>query len=294
MIDAAVAGSRFLFYAGALFVWGAGAFLSLLVPPGIRPQLWKRLAAARALAVAALLVATLVMLPLRTAVIGGSWEAVTDPAMLVAVITATSIGAAWSVHMLAAVLLAIGPAMLPPGARPAACTVLAGILLTSLSLTGHAAMNSGWIGLLQQVNNVLHLMAGGAWVGALPVILLLLPLLRDDATRSAASTALRRFSNAGHGAVILVAASGVLSTMLITGGFPPAPSSAYRTLLLIKIALVAAMILVAIGNRYLLVPRMRAHPDAARTLAIGTLTEIALVAAVIGLVATFGMMEPDG
>ncbi|MGV3490701.1 MAG: copper homeostasis membrane protein CopD [Devosia sp.] len=292
MIDAAIAAARFGFDAGTLFLFGAGAFVCLLVPRPLRQQLWVRLSAVRGWSIAAVLVATLTVLPLRTAVIGGGWEAAGNPEMLVAVIPATNIGTAWSIQIVVAMVLALGQTLAPQRFGPAPYMVLAGVLLASLSLTGHAAMSPGWMGLAQQLNNTLHLLAAGAWVGALPALIYLFPLLRDPERRADAGLALRRFSTAGHFAVILVAASGIVSTLLITGNFPPAPTSAYRSLLLIKIGLVVAMILCAVVNRYVIVPKLRNRPGAIRALVVGTVAEIVLVAGVLGLVAIFGMIDP--
>lgn len=288
MIDAAIAACRILFDSAALFLWGSSAYLAVSVPSGLRTALWQRLAAARLFAMAALLLATATILPLRTLLIAGT----VDAGMLMAVATGTNVGTAWMVQMATALVLLLALLALPKTLAPAVTALLGAILLASLSLTGHAAMNSGALGLLQGANNALHLLAGGAWIGALPVLLLLLPLLRDPARRPDALLALRRFSNGGHVAVALVIASGFLSTWLITGTVLPWPSSPYRGLLLIKIALVAAMVVTAIVNRYVIVPRMRADARAGRALAIGTLTEIGLVTLVIGLVGVFGMLEP--
>lgn len=213
----------------------------LLVPAGLRAALWNRLTAARRIATGALAVSLVALLPLRTVLIGDGWASATDPQMLFAVVTATNIGTAWSIQVALSAALPLALALLPAKAAPAVITLLSAGLLASLSLTGHAAMNAGWLGLVQQVNDGLHLLAAGFWIGALPVVLMLLPQL---AASGDTVVALKRFSNAGHLAVALVVLSGIASTVLITGRFPPEPTSAYQTLLLAKMALVAAMVLI--------------------------------------------------
>lgn len=289
MIDTAIVVCRFLFDAAAIYLWGSAVYLWLLVEPDLRLALWRRQTAIRRAAIVTVLVATAAILPLRTAVIGGDWSAAANADMLVAVITATNIGTAWSVQMAASLTLVLALLTLPVRIAPAATALLAGLTLASLSLTGHAAMNGGWV---QPANNALHLLTGGFWIGALPVVLALLPALSQQATRVAAIRALSRFSTAGHVAVALVAASGVVSATLILGRFPPTPGSTYEVLLLVKIGLVALMIVTAVINRYVFVPRLQRHANGIRALAAGTLAEIAMVTVVIALVATFGMMTP--
>lgn len=124
---------------------------------------------------------------------------------------------------------------------------------------------------------------------------LCLTLLRDPVIGADARAALRRFSFAGHFAVALVIATGVLNAMLI---LPPGSidlGSTYRVLLAAKICLVAAMSCSALINRYVLVPRMRAAPK--RTIfqiQIGTVAELAIGFSVLTLVAARFARETVG
>ena len=235
---------------------------------------------------------TAAALPLETALIGEGWPAALDPTTIREVLFETSVGRAWQAQAVAAVLLGLTLAA-PPGRRPTATALASGLLLAGLALTGHAAMHEGWLGVGHRFNDAVHVLSGGAWLGALVPLLPILRALGDPEQRRDAETALARFSTAGHGVVALVILSGVINTILVLGRWPTDWSSPYQAILAAKIALVAAMVCLAIGNRYGFVPRMASHrADAVRAIRTGTIAEMALGLSVIGLVSVFGMLEP--
>jgi putative copper resistance protein D len=154
-------------------------------------------------------------------------------------------------------------------------------------------MHAGWLGAAEQVDDAIHVLSGGAWVGALVPLLLVASIGEQSAHRVSIGLALRRFSLAGHIAVALVVASGVVNTMLILGEWPVHWSSPYQLTLGCKIALVAAMIALAPVNRYG-VPRVIRHSgNAAQAIRLGIAAEMVLAACVIGLVSFFGMVAPS-
>ena len=104
---------------------------------------------------------------------------------------------------------------------------------------------------------------------------------------------MRRFSSAGHGAVAIVIATGVLNSMLVLGKWPIDWSSPYQAMLAAKVALVAVMTSLAVFNRYVLVPRMAdSRAESVAALRISTIAEIILGIVVVGLVSVFGLLEP--
>lgn len=290
--DAALFACRFAFAAAALFLWGASAYLATLVPSDLRTALWSQLAVPRRIAVAGLAVATVASLPVRTALVADGWASAADPAMLWALASHTNVGTAWLVQAATTLLLLAVP-LLPLARRIPATAALAAVLLASLAISGHAAMNPGPMGMLHRAMATLHVLAAGAWLGALPPVLLILRRLRAEGPTRATVVALTRFSIAGHVAVALVVLTGVANTLLIIGGLPTDLAVPYQRLLVLKIGLVAAMIAIALANRYVLVPRLRVRRGVARAIAAGTLAEIALGAGVIALVAWFGMTDPE-
>jgi putative copper resistance protein D len=289
--DAALVLCRFLLDGAALFLWGAGAYLCTLVPEDLRRETWTRLGTLRRIAVVCAAATTVATLPLRAAIIGNGWQDGLDADMLFAVLLGTTVGTAWLCQATATILL-LGAGLLADRFRVAATASASALFLASLTVTGHAAMNGGWLGIAHRANDIIHLLAGGAWVGALLPVLLILPLLNDPRKGPQARTALIRFSTAGHVAVALVILSGVANMLLILGGLPTDWTFIYQRLLAIKIGLVAAMTAIAVVNRYVFVPRMSRGAGSPRALACGTVAEIVLALAVVGLVACFGMLEP--
>lgn len=282
-------GSRFIFDTAALFLWGAGLFLWLLAPRKLGFDVWRRLAPVRAAAIVAVTASVLAILPTRAAGLGNGWSSALDANLVWLMLWNTSMGTAWLVQAGATLVLVALAVARRDG--PAASAVLAAILLASTVLTGHAAMSDGWVRSMHQANSVLHLLSGGAWVGALVPVLLILPMLAQKQAELA-GRALIRFSTMGHVAVVLVTLSGAANALLIVGSIPLDLASAYQVLLWAKIVAVAAMVGLAVVNRYVFVPQFRQKSGAVRALALGTAAELVLVVFVIGLVAWFGTLQP--
>lgn len=291
-IEAFIIICRFLFDGASLFIWGAGLFSGLFAPSPISTEVWTRLARLRWLATGSLIVALISALPLRVASVGNGWADAINAEMVRAVMLHTNIGTAWLIQLATTTILFIVQTRRPERANILATTFLAGILLISLSLTGHAVMSDGTTGFAHQVNNTIHVLAAGAWVGALPSIVLVLGKMVGT-LRADALTALMRFSVAGHAFIVLVLVSGLVNSLLILGHLPMMRSSSYEIALALKICLVLAMIALALTNRYFFVPRMRKRPEMAQALILGTIAEILITPFVIGLVAWFGMIDPE-
>ena len=290
--EAALAICRFLHDAAAMALWGAFAFLWALTPAGLAHGIGRHLSTPRTVAIVVAVATTLAALPLEAAAIGNGWTDALDPATVRSVLFETSVGAALMAQGAAAVLLA-ATLVLPPRWRSGGTAAASGLLLASLALTGHAAMHEGVLGAAHRLNGAVHVLAAGAWLGALVPLLTLLRALDDRSQSRDAGIALRRFSSAGHGAVALVIATGVLNTVLVLGRWPTDWTSPYQAMLAAKVALVAVMTSLAVFNRYVLVPRMsRSRAEAVADLRKSTLAEIFLGIFVVGLVSVFGLLEP--
>jgi copper resistance protein D len=290
--DVALVVCRFLHDGSAMLLFGAFAYLSTLVPRPLALVTGDRLRSVQLVATAIAVATTVAALPLEAAVIGEGWSNAYDPAMIGSVLLETSVGQAWQAQAVAALLVAAALA-LSSNAGQIATALGAGVLLACLSLTGHAVMQAGWLGLAHRVNDTVHVLSGGVWLGALVPLLLILGALDEPERQSDAGVALRQFSTAGHVAVALVIASGSVNTALILGGWPADWSSPYQAMLTVKIVLVGLMVGLAIFNRYGLVPRIAGQRrGAVKAIRIGAILEIALGLAVIGLVSTFGTLAP--
>ncbi|WP_080761194.1 copper homeostasis membrane protein CopD [Rhizobium rhizogenes] len=290
--DTALAVCRFLHDASLMLLWGTSAYLCLMVPKALADRVWHMFIS---VSVAAALVAgltTVISLPLAAAGIGSGWSDAIDAGTLHAVLFETTVGQAWLAQAVAALILLLA-LPLPGDWRHRGIALGSGFGLAALVLTGHASMHEGWLRMAHSANDMLHVLAGGGWLGALVPLIPILRLLSRPEYRVEALLALRRFSTTGHIAVALVIASGIVNTMLVLKHLPTDWSSPYQALLGLKIALVAGMSLLAIVNRYVLVPRIgHDQARALNTIRLGSIAEIVLGVAVIALVAVFGVLEP--
>ena len=101
-----------------------------------------------------------------------------------------------------------------------------------------------------------------------------------------------RFSFFGHFVVAAIVATGIVNIALISGHAPWPPTTPYRALLDIKISIVAAMIALAVFNRYWLVPRLKCSKDALATLRLTSVAEVVLGTVVVAIVSVFALLDP--
>ncbi|NGE24145.1 copper resistance protein CopD, partial [Klebsiella pneumoniae] len=146
-----------------------------------------------------------------------------------------------------------------------------------------------------QFNQVVHLLSAAYWFGGLwPFLVCLLILLRRDTLAQGLPkevvAALIRFSNLGHLAVFLVLATGLISTMLLLPDWPQWSGSDYQALLWLKTGLVLTMMLLAVINRYAVVPKI-AQSGRFRLLMINSWVEIILGTLAILMVAIFATYQ---
>ena len=126
---------------------------------------------------------------------------------------------------------------------------LRGVL--SKSGHGHAfAMSQGVSALL--LSQALHLVAAGAWLGALLPLLIVV----RDAPLDAAALTVRRFSSLGTVAVTVLAATAMFQGWVLGGGVARTLGTAYGWVLLIKAALFIALIGLAAFNRFRATPAL--------------------------------------
>ena len=291
-LEAALALSRFAHFAAAMTLFGATAFVVALAPPELARALTP---AARAIAAATIPIAALsalVWLALESASMVGDWSAFYDLGSIGAVLTDTNFGAVWLWRLVLAAAL-VAALALGRGEATLALLVGAALLLASLGLVGHAAMQVGAFGALHRANDALHLLAAAAWFGGLPMFALCLNAYRDLHLSAAAATAMRRFSFWGQFDVALIVLTGVVNVALTSGLGALAPTTPYRMLLAAKLVAVGTMVALALFNRYVLAPRLAQNGSAQRALARSCVAEVVLGAAVVALVSTFGLLDPS-
>jgi len=291
-LAACFSASRFIHVAAVMQLFGIALFSEYLAPPGLRPYLRSAFTrTVRGLGWLCLLTAVII-LALQSGQMGQGWTDTLRPSIWLAVLH-TDFGTVWIWHLSIslAILLIIGCSDVSPW-RQRLLLMATSWLLVTLALTGHTAMSQGLRGVLQRINQVIHLFSAAWWLGSLVPLLWCLPLLRQ-ATRSDAMRALIHFSQSGHGAVALVILTGIINSCLIVGHWPLDFSSVYQRLLMLKIAVVAIMVIIAVTNRYRIVPMMtRHHRRSIQYLMMLTLTELVLGNVVLILVSIFATLEP--
>ncbi len=163
--------------------------------------------------------------------------------------------------------------------------------LILLAGVGHAAMNDGPMGALQRLNYAFHLICAATWLGGLLPLLFCMRLAKGR-WQNAAIFTMMRFSRVGHYAVAGVLLSGVINALMILGLDIPWQAG-YVQFLLFKCALVALMVVIALANRYFLVPRFRPESGRAQQIFIRmTQAEVVLGALVLATVSLFATWEP--
>jgi copper resistance protein D len=287
----ALAICRFAHFMGAMLTFGMSAYLWACAPERLRLALSP---AVRPLALIASLVALLTAiawLALEAASMAGDWSAAVDPGLIGAVLGGTAFGHLWAAHLgLAAALAAV--VLFGPRARWGPAAAASAALLMSLGLVGHAAMQSGAEGVLHRVNHAAHLLAAGAWLGGLvPFAMCLRAFERADLRREALQ-AMMRFSFFGQFIVAAIVLTGAANIAMTSGRPPIPPTTPYRALLTAKIGVVAVMIALALFNRFVLTPRMKASLGALAMLRLTCAAEVALGSLAVALVSVFALLDP--
>jgi putative copper resistance protein D len=294
--EAVLVGARFAHYAALTLLFGAALF-RLYGAGADRARLDPFLRRLGGWSAAVALGSGLAWLMATAAGMAGEPDAAFDPAVLGGVVLDTPFGRVWAVRLVALALL-----LLLSGLRGAAAFVLQAAIgagaLASIALTGHAAATVGALGTLHRAADALHLLAAGAWLGALAV---LARLCRPDAPSGAAGPALARFSAAGTVAVAVLAGTGLANTLIILGrvftpggAFAGCVAGGYLGMLALKLALFAGMLGLAALNRWRTTPRLLSArtPDALAGARRQILIEQALGAAVLAAVAVLGTLSP--
>lgn len=280
--------------AALLSTMGALLFLLAIAPrawavaPGTRADLTarlRRLALASALGAAVLLI---VWLLAQTADLAGATGLASLLAALPTVLARTQFG-----HLLAAQWIATVAAaalLVPPPSPWRHAAALAAALLGVLLQAGHGhgyAMGSTPLLLVDAG----HLLAAGAWLGALLPLLLVV----RAAPISAAEAAARRFSPLGMLCVALLAITAAWQGSVLVASLPALVGTAYGRVALVKAALFALLLAFAALNHFRFVPALRTlpPPQARRALHRSIALESGAGLAVVIAAGLLSQMEPS-
>jgi putative copper resistance protein D len=234
------------------------------------------------------------------------WQAVFSEDLVPTVLSGTDFGQDWIAGsilavMLAAALLAARPARAYYRPCLVIACILASGLIGTLAWAGHAAATGDGLGAVHVVSDILHLVAAGAWVGALLPLALVLgaALVRPDTPSIAiAREVVLRFSTLGIGSVGALLATGVVNTWVIVGSLTGLVSTAYGRLLLFKIALFFAMLSLAAVNRFRLTPLIQhsghavAVPKGLRRIQMNAVLEAIIGLLIVAVVSLLGTLSP--
>jgi putative copper export protein/mono/diheme cytochrome c family protein len=167
---------------------------------------------------------------------------------------------------------------------------VAAAYLGSLAWVGHAVPGDESEGLARIAADVAHLLAAGAWLGALPALVFVLGRAR---AQTAAARMARRFSTLGLTSVGVLIASGLVNAWYQVGDIPALVGTDYGRLLAAKLALFAAMLGLATVNRGVSTrPVSGEDRDALRLLRRNAMLEIAFGIGVIAIVGALGVTVP--
>ncbi len=308
--------TRLLHYAAAASLEGTFVFWCLIAWPayrrtkaaqGFQARLDRRLFA---LAWTSLLIAVASgaawLLIVASNMSGMPLGAVVRGNVLGIVLTQTRFGEDWKIRAALAGVLAVSLVVQKLSRRHVAGWIglpVAAAFIASLAWAGHgAATEDVPFDALHLPADILHLLAAGAWLGALlPLVLLLTQARRDsspEAVAVAEATTLR-FSALGLSAVGTLLVTGVVNTWFLAGSIPALLGTLYGQLLLVKIALFATMIAVASVNQRRLLPCLAdiardaaVRLAAVRQLARNASAEASLGVFVLAVVGIIGILTP--
>ncbi|AFJ46818.1 copper homeostasis membrane protein CopD [Shimwellia blattae] len=280
---------RFCHFTALLLILGCAICGALLAPGDFRRVIMRRLSPVWLPAAMVSLGAALLLWAVQGGMMGNGWADAFSPGVWGRLLD-SHFGSIWlwQIIFAAAVLMA---ALIKPRGLSALLLVLCTAQVVLLGSTGHGALHTGLAGVISQLSHALHLLAAGWWAGGLIPLLVCMALARRARWQRPATLAMMRFSRYGHLAVALVIISGAVNMLLITGLHWP-EGSAYLRALSIKVGLVFMMAILALVNRYLLVPRFEQSDTAQRWFITFTRAEMLLSLAVVGLVSLFATWDP--
>ncbi|HYB10908.1 MAG TPA: copper homeostasis membrane protein CopD [Alphaproteobacteria bacterium] len=196
------------------------------------------------------------------------------PEILGAVLTQTKFGHIWLVRIFVTALLAavLGFLLLRRREKESLAgecfaALLAAALLASLAYIGHSNDGTGAEGAFRVGADMVHLLAAGAWLGALPGFVFMLARAGDPKVRYGlrlAHEAAVQFSPLGIVSVSLLLLTGTVNSWYLVGSVIALVGTTYGWILLLKLGILAIMLTVAAINRQRLTPRLDSSSSSAR------------------------------
>jgi putative copper resistance protein D len=304
MIDVGLILARFLHYAATTALFGASLF-PLYAYARAEPEVSRDWRARILLATAILAVVSgLFWFAFSAANMAGSFSDLVDAEVLSTMVRATSFGPVWIARMVLAVVIVVVTAVrvfrLRAFGQDLIDAVLAAVLLASVAGTGHAQVEEGWASVVHLLSDATHLLGVGAWLGGLvPLAYILATHARTNRDTGAIDQVLLRFSGMGYIAVATLVATGLVNSWFLVGSVSSLLGTPYGQVLLAKLVLFSGMLILAVANRFWLVPSISSvtcsggEPSVwLRRLRKHVLGELMLGAMILSIVSILGTMEP--
>ena len=203
----------------------------------------------------------------------------------------TDVGLAWALRMIALIAVVIWPGLW-------LASMAGAVALASLAWSGHGAMDNAW----HLLSDILHLLAAGAWLGAMLALILMarFDALCSEARIRSLADSVKRFEGVGAAIVLILSVTGVANYLFIVGPtLGEILLGSYGILLAIKVVLFGGMLVLAALNRFHLGPlleqslRAGQHQVAANALRRSVALELVIALLIVGLVAWLGTLSPE-
>ncbi|HZE59692.1 MAG TPA: copper homeostasis membrane protein CopD [Burkholderiales bacterium] len=280
-----IAAVRAIHFGAAIVLFGQFVFLWAVSPDREPPAHFRR----TALWCAALVLASAVAwLALEAGAMSGLAPSEALSASTLGVVaTQTLFGRVWVARVLLAGTLLLMALM--RGRPPAAAGgILAGLLLATIAGTGHAVGGQGVDRWVRVCADGLHLLSAGAWLGALVPLLGILRRSSALAVRAA-----ERFSTLGVASIAAIALSGMINAYYTVPDAAALVHTQYGRLLIAKISLFLLIVILAVINRSLLLPRLAASGAASsRSLRRNAIVECLLGFGIVAVAGELGITMP--
>ncbi|MGG4608712.1 copper homeostasis membrane protein CopD [Providencia sp. Me31A] len=287
---------RFIHFIAAILMCGMSIFAAVLCRDQFSYLLGRYLNKSIFFCAIITVLTTFVWMIAQAGLMGDGWEDSINWQIWQGVL-GTSFGQIWRWELFCAIILLFVLCIKPVKLRLNLILILSTILLGLHAFIGHAAMHDGIIGVLHQANQFIHLISSAYWFGGLWPFLICIQFLRHkqelvQGMDKQIINTMMRFSRVGHIAVILVIITGIISSMTILPDWPLEYSgSEYQSLLWFKIILVLGMVLLALFNRYYVVPNLKQR-GRFNLLIINSWAELLLGTMAILAVAIFATYQP--
>jgi copper resistance protein D len=300
-MDEALYACRFVQFTAAMVIFGANSFHFYALggghasaAPGILAGFGAWLERVTLATAIVALLSALALLLCQTAAIAGSPAASIDLPIVTAVLFETRFGRVWCWHLLLAMSLVLA-CLGQPRRRQPIILVVSLLLLASFGWIGHAAMDEGPARVAHELNQTIHLLSAGLWLGGLVPLGWLLRRARapqDVASITLTRDAIRHFSQMGYVAVALIALTGAINSLLLVGSLGAMFGTPYGRLLALKILLFLAMVIVALFNRFRLARRISRDALALNALCRTVGVEQGLGLCILAVVSVLGTWPP--